>query len=210
MNKLNKPRRARRRLCLKSYAPTSMRRAIVGNAFVSMKRPSLFSQQWISLGGVAALLLAQAAFGATVTAPAVKEKAAASASAPVTEKAASAPAQPVDPATQEQIERIKARVVGRWKALMARDYDAAYAFASPSYRKVFSRRQYFSNYGEQIRRDNVEVLSTEFTDEARAHAKVRVLLHYTTVVNDNLFHGKGGDWEFWALEDGQWWHVPKQ
>jgi hypothetical protein len=143
--------------------------------------------------------------GASNQSPALSTTAATLAPAPLEDEKKATVAEPT-----AQASALKSRVEERWQAMLARDYDKAYAYASPAYRKVFSKRQYLSDYAEQIRRDKVEVLKIEFTDDKQKHARVRVLIHYTTVINDNLAHLTGGIWEYWAIEEGQWWHVPKQ
>ena len=62
-----------------------------------------------------------------------------------------APAQPpavVVAATDEA--QLKERVLARWKALIQRDFEAAYPFETPAYRAIYTPRQFLAQQGGQV------------------------------------------------------------
>ncbi|WP_089728538.1 hypothetical protein [Candidatus Thiosymbion oneisti] len=102
------------------------------------------------------------------------------------------------------------RVQERWQALLRRDYDAAYEnYVSPTYRAVFTQQHFYRGYGEQLRRDRVEVARIDFTDETESAAKVLVNIYFTTEIAGELQQLSGEGKEYWAKLDGQWYLVPK-
>lgn len=104
---------------------------------------------------------------------------------------------------------LRQRVQGYWQALLERDYDTAYErYVSPTYRAAFTQQYFYRRYGEQLRRDRVEVRRITFTDETKSAAEVLVAIYFTTEVGGKLEQLDGESKEHWAKIDGQWYLVP--
>ena len=103
---------------------------------------------------------------------------------------------------------LRARVKGYWDALLKRDYDALYAFTTPSYRKVFDKRHFLGNFGEQLRRDRAEVTKVTFNDAGHTSAHVLVAVLFTTEVAGKIAQLRGASEENWVKVDGEWYNVP--
>jgi len=103
---------------------------------------------------------------------------------------------------------LDSRVLGRWEALINRDFETAYGYFSPAYRKLFPLRHYLSRTGSSVRWLSAEIKDSQYTG---ARAEVRVTLGYEL----SLPMGQGDDFgemttelkEVWLWIDGQWWYT---
>lgn len=123
-------------------------------------------------------------------------------------QAAADAAYPAEKVDNPDLLALKARVLARWKALIARDYSAVYGFTSPTYRAAFSKEHYLSRFAEQVKRESVDVYSLEYNNPEQTAARVRVVIHYLTELGGAPFRGESGDWEYWVKESGEWWLSP--
>ncbi len=92
----------------------------------------------------------------------------------------------------------------RWQALLARDFDKAYSFAVPGYRKIKSLEHYKSNrQGAPVNWLSAEVLRVECEKE---RCKVVVQLESKPIL-PFVFRGNltSGIDEVWVYEDRRWW-----
>lgn len=105
---------------------------------------------------------------------------------------------------------LRARVKARWDALLKRDYDALYEFATPSYRQVFDKRHFLGNFGQQLRRDGVEVTRVTFNNPERTSAQVLVAILYTTEVAGKITQLRGASRGNWVKVEGEWYNVPNR
>ncbi len=104
--------------------------------------------------------------------------------------------------------KLESRVLGRWDTLIAKNFDQAYEFFSPAYRKLYPLEHYLSTTGA-----NVEWLSTKIKDVQfdGDRAEVTLILRYRL----NLPMGGGDSFgnisknvdEIWLWIDGEWWYV---
>lgn len=105
---------------------------------------------------------------------------------------------------------LEARVVGRWDALIAKDFAAAYMFASPSYRQVFSPQQFAGRFvGGRVKWQRVEVTSIEPAGEDAARVDVRVYYRFFQPDTEQVFDMQTMAFESWVRSDGEWWFVPE-
>lgn len=107
----------------------------------------------------------------------------------------------------EQVERqLAARVQARWDAMIAGDYEKAYAFETPAYRSVFSIQQYRARFGDAVTWKSARVLSSEY-DQSHM-ASVSVAVEYEAVVSlaGNLRSVRVMP-EKWLYSDGAWWYI---
>jgi hypothetical protein len=92
----------------------------------------------------------------------------------------------------------------RWQALLAADFDKAYSFAVPGYRKIKSLEHYKSNrQGAPVKWLSAEVLRVECEQE---RCKVVVQLESKPIL-PFVFRGNlsSGIDEVWVYEDRRWW-----
>lgn len=107
----------------------------------------------------------------------------------------------------EQVERqLAARVQARWDAVIAGDYEKAYAFETPAYRSVFSMQQYRGRFGDAVTWKGARVLSSKYD---KSHmASVSVAVEYEAVVSlaGNIRSVRVMS-EKWLYSDGAWWYI---
>ncbi|MGR9106203.1 MAG: hypothetical protein ACU843_04650 [Gammaproteobacteria bacterium] len=117
---------------------------------------------------------------------------------------------PDQPLTEEaEKDLLKSRVLARWNAMIAEDYDKAYEFTTPSYRRTYSKSHFFGQYGGQISRDGVTVRDIVFEDPEHKTAKVVINLDFTAegATPGTLFHNTSYLEDTWVKEEDQWWRV---
>lgn len=105
----------------------------------------------------------------------------------------------------DEKERLAARVLARWNAIIKRDYDKVYQFATPTYRKIYPKEHFFGNYAAQLKYEKVKVREIEFQNPEKTSAKVVVDVTFTT--QDGQFHLTSPVVEKWVKEEGKWWHI---
>ena len=94
--------------------------------------------------------------------------------------------------TEAEVAALEERVRGRWQALIARDFEAAYDYASPNYRAVFSKGMFIRNFSYTLdwQLTAVEVLAYD--------AEAAVSAQFGFVPSTIR--------ERWVSIDGEWWH----
>lgn len=104
---------------------------------------------------------------------------------------------------------LEERVRARWQTLIDRDFEAAYEFASPNYRAVFSKGMFIRNFSYTLdwQLTAVEVLAYD-ADAAVASVAVRVMSKSTkqTSVSAQFGFVPTTVRERWVSIDGEWWH----
>jgi len=103
---------------------------------------------------------------------------------------------------------VRERAVGHWKARMANDTEAAYAYMPPSYRAVKSLDSYKKSLGDvQLTAAQVERVTCESADKCVATAKIeaKVTLRRANTPPIVTYYD-----ETWIRENGQWWVFPAQ
>lgn len=104
---------------------------------------------------------------------------------------------------------LEERVRARWQTLIDRDFEAAYAFASPNYRAVFSKGMFIRNFSYTLdwQLTAVEVLAYD-ADAAVASVAVRVMSKSAkqTSVSAQFGFVPTTVRERWVSIDGEWWH----
>ncbi len=104
--------------------------------------------------------------------------------------------------------KLESRVLSRWDALMAYNFDVAYEFFSPTYRKLFPLSYYLSTAGTTVKWLSVKITDIQFEDR---RARVTFILKYEL----ELPMGVGKDFgkidkevhEVWLWADGNWWYT---
>lgn len=95
------------------------------------------------------------------------------------------------------------RSQARWNALLARDFAAAYAFATPAYRAVVPLERYGNQFTGPVQWESAKAHSAK-CEEARCVVHVemafRLMLPGHMQRKDSTFFD-----ETWVLENGQWY-----
>lgn len=103
------------------------------------------------------------------------------------------------------------RAESRWKALIKKDIDGAYAYLSPSYRRLHTLESYKSKFSNAIAWDSVKINSIDLDGES---AKVKIEIKYPMpFANSSTALSSSSDLiskdleESWILVDNNWWYV---
>lgn len=111
--------------------------------------------------------------------------------------------------SEADIAALEERVRARWQTLIDKDFEAAYEFASPNYRAVFSKGMFIRNFSYTLdwQLTAVEVLAYD-ADAAVASVAVRVMSKSTkqTSVSAQFGFVPTTVRERWVSIDGEWWH----
>tara|TARA_R110000772_G_scaffold54227_1_gene123831 strand:+ start:114749 stop:115186 length:438 start_codon:yes stop_codon:yes gene_type:complete len=108
-----------------------------------------------------------------------------------------------------EVAALEDRVRGRWQAIIDRDFEAAYEFASPNYRAVFSKSMFIRNFSYSLdwQLTAVEVLAYD-AEAAVASVAVRVMSKpiKQTSVSAQFGFMPSTVRERWVSINGEWWH----
>lgn len=120
----------------------------------------------------------------------------------ITACAASAP-------TRDEI--IAERAQARWDALLAGDFESAYAFLTPGVRSTMTA----TDMEIEFRLRRVQYLSAEYLDHGCADqvctVKIRVGFRVAKpVVGMKEWESESTAEEQWILSGGQWWYLPEK
>ena len=104
---------------------------------------------------------------------------------------------------------IEQRAQSRWDALLAKDFEQAYAYLSPGFRSS----QSLSDYEMAFRLRRVHYDSAEYMDQqCEADAcTVRLNMGYTLIAplrGVKIWKSKAVIEEKWVRIDGHWWFLP--
>lgn len=109
----------------------------------------------------------------------------------------------------EELQSLRSRATARWDALIKRDFDEAYAFASPAYREVFTPQQFAGGFGRAVDWRRVEVLDVQTTGAETALVFIRVFFKAAVSWTDDPFDASLVTEESWVKSADQWWYLPK-
>jgi hypothetical protein len=101
---------------------------------------------------------------------------------------------------------LRKRVQARWDAALKGDFEAAYAFETPEYRKANPKEEYLFRMGRRVARWHVATLKELRYDRAD-EAEAIVTLEYSFALpgSDRIVRTKGNFSEHWRFSDGTWW-----
>ena len=109
-------------------------------------------------------------------------------------------------------DELKIKVLQRWAALQKHDFDKAYAYRSPAFRKVFSQAQYKASKGVSVNWIAADVSSVVVSDN---RAEVLVDIDYRLSlpgaegqrVADEVGLVREELKEVWLWRENNWWIV---
>ncbi|NEX17206.1 MAG: hypothetical protein C1943_11375 [Halochromatium sp.] len=104
-------------------------------------------------------------------------------------------------------QRLQKRVEQRWEALTERNFEAAYAFETPGYRKTASLSQFQAQFGSAVNWLGATVRSVEIADSGD-RAEVQVNLRYQgRSPLGGLYTSERAITERWIISKDEWWYV---
>ena len=106
---------------------------------------------------------------------------------------------------ETQKPRIAQRAEARWKALISGDLAAAYQFASPEYRSVFSLQQFRAKFGTAVVWNLARVKSVKYDDTNVAQVLVQV--EYQAPVGLQSVKGVREMTENWLYSTDSEWYI---
>jgi len=109
------------------------------------------------------------------------------------------------PSPQQALEQ---RVADRWDALVARNFELAYTYETPSFRQVYDLAQFKARFGERVKWAGASVRAVN--DLGNGVAEVTVRLRYEAVVpipGMDVQRHEAVLKEKWLQEGGAWFHV---
>lgn len=106
-----------------------------------------------------------------------------------------APAAPQD--------QVRLRANERWKHMVAKEFDKAYAYSTPAFRAVVTPDTYRDRFGPAVTWISAEVVRVNCPEPEKCVAVVR--LDYSPLLNRTRGQTFSTHFdETWLLEDGQW------
>ena len=106
------------------------------------------------------------------------------------------------PSTPETV--VEKRATEYWNARRAGDFEKAYAFSTPAYRKIKSAQDYKLQFGAGVAVNSAEVnkvaCEPQRCDVQMKLSVMPALMGLKMKPVDTYLN------EVWLLEDGQWWH----
>ena len=108
---------------------------------------------------------------------------------------------------------LRLRVKARWDALIERDFEKAYSYMSPGYRRLFTLDKYQSSFGSVVSWESVTITDIDLKGKNSADVKVDVFyqLAIPSQVGGSLGEALGSIStqvnETWLWADDEWWYV---
>jgi len=128
------------------------------------------------------------------------------------EKDGSTPGEAAATLSANQQQALLSRVEGRWRAMERGDFAAVYEYATPNYRRVFSKSMYLNKFAHDIRwvLTGVDILNYD-AEAAVASVAVRVMSESTkqTTLASGIGPIPDVVKEQWFFIDGEWWNNAK-
>ncbi|RKT44443.1 hypothetical protein BDD21_1825 [Thiocapsa rosea] len=109
---------------------------------------------------------------------------------------------------EQVLSSLEARAAERWDALIRGDFNAAYLYASPAYRALYTPQQFSSRFGRQVLWERVDVGPIEPLSEDAARVGITIHFSYHQVESGQTLEASTFVRESWILADGDWWYVP--
>jgi hypothetical protein len=113
------------------------------------------------------------------------------------------------PAPEAEEAALRQRVLARWEALLAEDFETAHGFYAPTQRDRWKGEDLRLHYAVLARRERVWVRQVIFAFNDPTRATVVVQQRFQTDGTASGIDSEPvGTWdELWEKHDGQWWFV---
>lgn len=107
---------------------------------------------------------------------------------------------------EAQKSAIASRAEARWKALIAGDFESAYAYETPARRSVSSLQQYQAMFGNSVAWRLATVKSIQYDPNNVARVLLEVEYDAPIMGVENA-RGLRQMTEKWLYSDGAWWYI---
>lgn len=105
---------------------------------------------------------------------------------------------------------LKRRALARWQHLIDGEIDSVYQYASPNYRKLYTKEQFTEHFNSAVKWKSVEVLKMSVSDNS-----VKIVLNIAYKLPPQLDLERQSSLgtlnkeieENWVKIDNEWWHV---
>lgn len=104
-------------------------------------------------------------------------------------------------------ELVRERAAKRWEALVAGDFDSAYHYTTPSFRKVQVKGRYRNLFGNAARWTGAKIASVVCSQDAcdvQVSVEMQVFVGFTKGMPSFAVMN-----EKWVREEGEWWFFHK-
>lgn len=98
------------------------------------------------------------------------------------------------------------RAVTRWTSIINKDWESAYKYETPNYRKTYDSQTYRNSFGGAVDWIGVKLISITKPEKNLADVKLEITTTFSEAGNLPI---PGIITERWQLIDGQWWHIKK-
>lgn len=107
-------------------------------------------------------------------------------------------------------ERLRERVEGRWSAIIEEDFEGAYAYSTPAYRKANDYAKFSMQFATQIKRLNAEIAEITISEDG-SNAEVIIILEFLAYPRSisGEYRGKSRLEERWIKRGREWYHLSK-
>lgn len=111
--------------------------------------------------------------------------------------------------SQEEHEaRVRQRHQERWDAVIRVDFDRVYEYTTPEYRTIYSKTHLHNQYGAQIMRKSVRIISLKFDADDPTLVHIETGLTFATVTaSGGLYEDEILLRDKWRFSQGDWWYV---
>jgi len=109
---------------------------------------------------------------------------------------------------QSREDEIRQRAQARWDALLEKDYETAYSYASPGYRSTMS----VVDFEIEIRSRRVQYQSAEYKEQScdEQTCSVTMLIGFKVVkpvIGLDVWESTSAIKEQWIQTGGEWWYL---
>jgi hypothetical protein len=107
-------------------------------------------------------------------------------------------------------ETLEQRVLGRWDALIQRDFERAYLFVTPAYRGVHDLKHYKKQFGDRVGWISAEVKSIQQKEQIAqviVNLRYKALLPIADANGQNVVESATFLTEKWIQEGGVWFYI---
>ena len=104
--------------------------------------------------------------------------------------------------------KLEDRAIERWNALINKDWEKAYSYETPNFRKTYNIEEYKTNFGSAITWKSIKFLSKKQVNDKVTDVKVELTILFndsgSKMLIPSIFDAR------WLYSDNNWWHVLKK
>jgi len=100
---------------------------------------------------------------------------------------------------------LRKRVQARWDALLKGEFNEAYAFETPEYRKAHTEQEYREQFGRRIQWHVATLKDLRYDRVDEVEAVVTLDYSFALPGSDKMARTTGNITEHWVYSEDQWW-----